>query len=150
MKNLRILAGLAVIVAAVAFALSQAGGCKTAYRSDKQIRVNSTVIKAEVASTSAQQAKGLGGRACIGNNQGMLFVFNRPSNYAFWMKDMRFPIDIIWIDANHKVVAEEIDVQPSTYPDRFVNKDKPAQYVLELKAERARSLKINLGTIINF
>ncbi len=66
------------------------------------------------------------------------------------MKDMKFPIDIAWISPDKKVVGLEIDVEPSTYPDSFVNKDQPAQYVLELKANRSKTLNINLGTPVKF
>lgn len=62
---------------------------------------------------------------------------------------MKFPIDIIWIGTNHKVVALEIDVNPNTYPDKFQNK-APAQYVLEVKANKSRELNITLGSQVNF
>jgi uncharacterized membrane protein (UPF0127 family) len=51
----------------------------------------------ELATTVIQQAKGLSGRTGLGENDGMLFLFNRPAIQSFWMKDMNFPIDIIWI-----------------------------------------------------
>jgi uncharacterized membrane protein (UPF0127 family) len=66
------------------------------------------------------------------------------------MKDMHFPIDIIWIGADYKVAAMEINVSPKTYPDSFVNRDKLAQYVLEIKANRSKSLGIDIGTPVNF
>jgi len=120
------------------------------YRDDKNVTIGKQTIKAEVPRTAAAQAKGLGGRPCILPNQGMLFVFSKAGQYAFWMKDMRFPIDILWINPDHKVVGQEIDVEPNTYPDRFVNKpENPAQYVLELKSERSRELGVNLGTPVS-
>jgi uncharacterized membrane protein (UPF0127 family) len=80
----------------------------------------------------------------------MLFQFSKPGQLWIWMKDMKFPIDIVWIAPNHTVVGIEQDVQPSTYPDKFVNRDRPAQYVLELKANRSKELNINLGTPVSF
>ncbi|HXY18184.1 MAG TPA: DUF192 domain-containing protein, partial [Candidatus Nitrosopolaris sp.] len=69
----------------------------------------------------------------------------------FWMKDMKFPIDMIWISSSHKAVVVEEDVKPSTYPDRFVNPvNHPAQYVLELQAHASTRLGINPGTPIKF
>jgi uncharacterized membrane protein (UPF0127 family) len=62
---------------------------------------------------------------------------------------MKFPIDIIWIGADYKVAAVEIDEKPSTYPDKFVNQ-KPAQYVLEVKANTSKQLKIEIGTPVTF
>lgn len=71
-----------------------------------------------------------------------------------WMKDMKFPIDIIWISPEHKVVAVERDVEPSTYFSKnpfFINdKDHIAQYIIEMKANRSTELGIGLGTPINF
>lgn len=119
------------------------------YRNDKTVTINSTKIKAEVAQDPAEQAKGLSGRPCIENNQAMLFVFERPDQYKFWMKDMKFPIDIVWIDANRVVVGLNIDVSPSTYPDYFTS-EKPSQYVLELQANRSKELGVTLGTPVNF
>ena len=120
-----------------------------AYRNDKTVQVGSTKIQAELAKNSDQQQQGLGNRPCIEKNQGMLFVFNKPRRYPFWMKDMRFPIDIVWIGADHKVVGLDVNLQPSTYPDSF-EAAKPVQYVLELQANRADSLGLVLGTPINF
>jgi uncharacterized membrane protein (UPF0127 family) len=120
------------------------------YRDDKTVAIDTAKIKVEEVKTQTQREKGLSGRPCIEPDRGMLFVFDHPGQYAIWMKDMRFPIDIVWISAGHKTVGLEVNVAPSTYPDRFVNKDQPAQYVLELKANRAKELNIGLGTTINF
>mgnify|MGYP000343629812 CR=1 FL=1 len=80
----------------------------------------------------------------------MLFPFDPPSQPEFWMKDMKFPIDIVWVSTDQKIVGVERDVQPNTYPDSFANKDKPAQYVIELKANRTKELGLNLGQQAKF
>ncbi|MEY4745140.1 MAG: hypothetical protein RL272_1085 [Candidatus Parcubacteria bacterium] len=54
-------------------------------------------VAVTVAATPATQEKGLSGREGLQPDEGMLFIFDRLDTYAFWMKDMRFPIDIIWI-----------------------------------------------------
>lgn len=141
----------AVLVALLTYGPNEAQKPKCGvYRNDKTVSINSANIKVEVVKTAAEAEKGLGGRPCIERDQGMLFVFNKPGRYSFWMKDMRFSIDIVWISPERKVVGLEIDVSPSTYPDRFVNKDNPAQYVLELPANRSKNLGITLGTPVNF
>ena len=156
MKNLQLAAAMAIVVAAVLVASltyqpKEAPGPRCGpYRNDKTVTIDSVKIKAEVVQVPAELEKGLGGRPCIESNQAMLFIFDKPSHYAIWMKDMHFPIDIIWISSDYKVVGLEIDVSPSTYPDRFVNKDNPALYVLELRANRAKELNISLGTPVNF
>jgi uncharacterized membrane protein (UPF0127 family) len=120
------------------------------FKDNKTITIGSQKIAAELATTASAQQLGLGGRACIGQNEGMLFVFSQPSQYSMWMKDMKFPIDIVWIGSNHKTVGVYRGVEPSTYPDTFVNSDGPALYVLELASQRSKSLGITTGTPINF
>lgn len=121
------------------------------YRDDRAVQVNGQTFNTEVPNNQTEFDKGLGDRPCILPNQAMLFPFKQPGQYAFWMKDMKFPIDIIWIGPDHKIVAMEINEQPSTYPDKFVNqKDRPAQYVLETQANRSKELNIGLGTVVYF
>jgi len=156
-----IIAGI-VLVAVVAAALiigpsetknknqvSQAGGVCGVYRHDSQVRINGKTFDVELPRNPDAFAKGLGGRPCITDSEGMLFRFTKPGQYSFWMKDMKFPIDIIWIGADYKVAAVEIDEKPSTYPDKFVNQ-KPAQFVLEVKANTSKQLKIEIGTPVTF
>lgn len=116
----------------------------------KIVTIAGQAINAEVPITPAQKEKGLGGRAGLAPDQGMLFVFEKPGQYFIWMKDMKFPIDILWISSSHTVVGVERDVKPNTYPSKFANKDKPAQYVLELKANRSTELGVTLGTAVDF
>ena len=124
------------------------------YRTDKVVTIASQKFNTEVAATSVQKVAGLGGRPCIESNQAMLFDFGKPSQYAIWMKDMRFPIDIVWINVDHKVVGVESGVEPSTYHSKnpyFINdKNHIAQYVLELKSHRTDELHITIGTPVQF
>ena len=119
------------------------------YRKDGNVVIDGQKIVVEIAKNSTEFAKGLGGRPCILPNQGMFFAFNKPGRYPFWMKDMKFPIDIIWIGTSHKVVYMEINESPSTYPDSFENQTA-AQYVLELKANQSKVLHMVLGTSVSF
>lgn len=154
---------LLLVVAAVAVALAT-GGKKAAkpavasnvrdtacgpYRKDGIVVVGGHDISVEVVKDSAEFDKGLGGRPCIPQNQGMLFAFKKQDRYPIWMKGMKFPIDIVWITADRKVAAIEVDESPSTYPDKFVNK-QPAEYVLELKANRSQELHMQIGSSVQF
>ena len=129
--------------------VSQTPGACGVYRHDSKVKINGKTFDVELPKNPDAFAKGLGGRPCITDSEGMLFRFTKPGQYSFWMKDMKFPIDIIWIGADYKVAAVEIDEKPSTYPDKFVNQ-KPAQYVLEVKANTSRQLKIGIGTLVTF
>lgn len=120
------------------------------FRSDRAVSINSQKIEAEVADSNQTREQGLSGRPCIGRDEGMLFVFDRPSFYYFWMKNMKFPIDIVWISADHRVVGLKTNALPSSYPQKYGNKGNSAQYVLEIAAGRAASLHVSPGTNVNF
>lgn len=120
------------------------------YKNDKVVKISGENLNAEVASTDRERSIGLSGRQCIPNDRAMLFVFNKPDKYKMWMKDMKFAIDIIWVSADNKAVAVERDVKPSTYPDRFVNNEALAKYVLEMRANRSSELGIIIGTPVQF
>ncbi len=80
---------------------------------------------------------------------GMLFIFPELGRQSFWMKDMLFPIDIIWVDADKKVVGIASDVLPETYPETFAPPSE-IKYVLELNSGGAASYGIATGTQLVF
>lgn len=106
-------------------------------------------IDAFVASTPEALSRGLSGVPSLEKNQGMLFVFPIEGRYDFWMKDMNFPIDIVWIDGQNRVVGIIPNLATSTYPNTF-SPPGPIKYVLELNADRADKFGIVVGTIIVF
>ena len=102
-------------------------------------------IQTEVADTSMSRERGLSFRKNMQIGEGMLFIFDTPGKYGFWMKDMNFSLDIIWLDKEGRVVYLEDNVATSTYPGYFINGSQ-AKYVLELNAGSASKLGIYLGT----
>src|SRR3989344_6207881 len=90
-------------------------------------------IKVEIADEAEEQIEGLSGREGLGENEGMLFVFENPGRYSFWMKDMNFPIDIIWLDAGMKVIYIKEDARPEDGEANF-GPDTESKYVLEAPA----------------
>lgn len=105
----------------------------------------SSAISFEVVTSEADQEKGLGGRAYIAPDYGMLFVFPKDAMYGFWMKDMLATIDIIWLSDTGDIVHLEQSVAPSTYPHVF-NPGVPARYVLEMRDGQAAARGWKLGT----
>ena len=93
----------------------------------KYIKIAGQEIKVELAVSDAEKGKGLSGRTGLAPNTGMLFVFEKPGPYAFWMKDMNFPIDIIWLSEDLKVVYIKQNTRPESYPDAFGPADVPTQ-----------------------
>ena len=73
----------------------------------ESLSIGSTTWSVEVASTAVEQACGLSGRSGLGDQEGMLFPFSKPSVQNFWMKDMNFPIDMIWISGDTVVGSVE-------------------------------------------
>jgi uncharacterized membrane protein (UPF0127 family) len=102
-------------------------------------------ISFELATTTAAQELGLGGRADISPNYGMLFVFDKDGEYGFWMKDMRVPLDIIWLSDTGDIVHIERSVSPDSYP-RVFYPGTPARYVLEMRAGQAALRKWEVGS----
>jgi uncharacterized protein len=120
---------------------------------DREITIDGKIIKVEVVSDSAELGRGLSGRKSIGKNQGMLFDFGYPNTYpAFWMKDMNFAIDIIWINDN-KIVGIERDVQPGlNTPDSRLKTYRPPtaiDYVLEVRSGFSDENNISVGDAVD-
>lgn len=97
------------------------------------LKINNANINIELADVAEERARGLSGRSNINESDGMLFVFNEPDFYSFWMRDMIFSIDIIWIDENYKIIDIARNVSPDSFPQKF-QPQKMAKYVLEVGA----------------
>jgi uncharacterized membrane protein (UPF0127 family) len=106
-------------------------------------------IKVDLAITPAQQEQGLSGRQHLGDNQGMLFVFDHSDKYSFWMKDMFFPIDIIWIDENMKVVYIKSGARPELFPETY-EPGRDSKYVFEVSSGFAEKNNLKVGDRVVF
>ncbi len=113
------------------------------------LSVNGNTFFVEKVSSSSDLARGLSGRAAIANNQAMLFDFKRAEKPCIWMKDMKFAIDIVWVDTQKKVVHLQKNVRPETYPAQFCPQGL-ARYVLEVRAGRAEEVGLGLGAAVSF
>lgn len=100
----------------------------------------------EIASTPEARTKGLSGREASTNGEAMLFDFNTTGNYCIWMKDMKFALDIAWIDKDGKVTSLVQNISPDTYPKQYCHQ---GLYVLEVTAGRAQELGIALGIVLD-
>ncbi len=106
-------------------------------------------IEIMIATSSADHEKGLGERDSLGKDSGMLFVFPNAGVFGFWMKGMRFPIDIVWIDANKRVVGVAPGVSVGSYPDVFYPPSN-ILFTLELNSGGAKDSGIATGTKLVF
>jgi uncharacterized protein len=121
----------------------------TKWQETTTIRLGKAIISATVADSDAEREKGLGDKGKIGLNDGMLFVYKREARWGIWMKDMKFPIDIIWLDNTQHVVHITKNVSPHTFPETF-KPDKDALYVLEVPAGTVDQTEIQIGHHADF
>jgi UDP-GlcNAc:undecaprenyl-phosphate GlcNAc-1-phosphate transferase len=105
-----------------------------------KVVVDGAVFVLEAAKTPEEQARGLSNRDSLCGNCGMLFEFSDPGLHSFWMKDMRFSLDVIWLDENNQVVAKYENLPfPSLEP---FGPPVPVVRVLELPAGAATSVRV--------
>ena len=108
-------------------------------------------IIADLAKTEEERTQGLMFRNTLNDDQGMLFVFEEEGLYSFWMKNMNFAIDILWLDRQKRIVHLELNVPPcKKEPCPTYAPDLPAKYVLELKAGSIERRKLKLFDRIDF
>jgi uncharacterized membrane protein (UPF0127 family) len=119
------------------------------------VTIDDASFAVELAVTPQQVAQGLSGRPSLAPGTGMLFIFESEGLHSFWMKDMRFPLDMVWISAEHAVVDITEDVPPPAPGQTTADLPtympaEPAQYVLEINAGEADSADIRIGDVVEF
>jgi uncharacterized membrane protein (UPF0127 family) len=119
-----------------------------------KVIINGFELRVYLAVTNDQQIKGLSVKDHLKENEGMLFVYEQPSRQGFWMKDMKFPIDIIWLDNNGTVVYIKNSLQPCIMTFAFLcptyTPDKDSLYVLETGSGFSKKHGIKIGTHADF
>ncbi len=117
------------------------------------IELGDVKIIVDVADTAALREQGLSGRGGLEENHGMLFLFPVQGRYAFWMKDMRFPIDIVWV-AEGVVVGIDENASPESGVDlnhlKLYIPSVPVDTVIELSSGFAHAHHIALGAVMHF
>jgi uncharacterized membrane protein (UPF0127 family) len=113
-----------------------------------KVTIGTTTFSVEVASTTLARVRGLSGRDGLGEGDGMFFLFSSPGSYGFWMKDMKFPIDIVWIN-NSSVVgfAENAAPEPGKTLWNLIiyNPPGPVDRVLEVNSGDVKKYGIKAG-----
>lgn len=116
------------------------------------ITVNGQSLIADVSATAEQRTRGLTVKDALAENEAMLFVFDKQAKHKFWMKDMKFPIDIIWIGSDKSVIDIENSLKPcnSGFLCSTYEPDGDSLYVLETISGFAQRYGIVKGTIVEF
>lgn len=125
-------------------------GCATGQ--DLWVEVGGERFVVEVADDDAERARGLMFRDAMPEDRGMLFIHEREEPQAYWMKNTRIPLDILYFDAGRRLVSQQRDVPPCSLGDRCppYPSDAPARFVLELNAGEAARLGLADGAEMRF
>ncbi len=119
------------------------------YEKQTVLNLPNKEISLIVVSTSETRTKGLGNLETLSQDSAMLFTFDEPDRYGIWMKDMKFSIDILWLDEKGKIIYIENDISPNTYPKVFTPIEK-SSYVLEANAGFVKKNNLIVGKVLNF
>jgi uncharacterized membrane protein (UPF0127 family) len=106
----------------------------------------------EIADDDAERARGLMFRDAMPAERGMLFIHEREEPQAYWMKNTRIALDILYFDDMRRLVSQQRDVPPCSLGDQCppYPSDAPARYVLELNAGEAARLQLQEGVQLRF
>lgn len=113
----------------------------------QDVFVANNAVEAVIVDTSESRKRGLSGSEGLGPDEGMLFVFQEEGRYPFWMKDMNYPIDIIWIASGGRIVGFWEHAEPESYPRSFAP-DEDALYVLEVVAGYVEAHGLKIGDTV--
>lgn len=111
----------------------------------KTVCAGSACVNAELADTADKRAKGLMFREGLDENSGMYFVFEEEGRHSFWMKNMKFGLDIIWIDGNNRIVGIDKNVLPCKDACEPIIPDAEVKYVLEVNSGFADRNRVKTG-----
>ncbi|HYD90647.1 MAG TPA: DUF192 domain-containing protein, partial [Flavobacterium sp.] len=119
----------------------------------KFVEIAGTRINVKLAATPEERERGLSGSEKLQEDEGLLFVFDEPGEYVFWMKDMNFAIDIIWIleseTGDKRIAYIKKDAKPDSYPETFGD-GVIAKYVLEVNSGFSEKNNLKKGDKIEF
>lgn len=145
MKKIVVLLALFLISAFAAFFYFSYG--QRNFSSFPFVTIDNQKFSVEIADEPGERNRGLGERESICDDCGMIFLFDKPGYYSFWMKDMRFPLDFVWI-AGDKIIDIDKNMPPdysgTLKPETSVNK------VLEVNAGVCERYGIGIGDEVKF
>jgi len=124
--------------------------CVYAGQEKKKISLSGVELIVDVSDTDQSRQKGLMFKPRMDELEGMLFIFENQARYSFWMKNMQFPIDIIWVSEDKKVVYIAEDALPCQGSCPSFSPDKSAKYVLELNSGFVKNHQVKVGDSLFF
>jgi uncharacterized membrane protein (UPF0127 family) len=122
----------------------------TNVRPTTTVRLGSAVFSMRLAATNETRQQGLSGIAHLGAMDGLLMVFQGDDYWGIWMKDMKIPLDIIWLNNEKKVIYIVSDASPSLGTSKTFTPTDTARYVLEVLAGTTKRVPIQVGDNATF
>jgi uncharacterized protein len=125
-------------------------GCGNA--SEHWVELGGQRFQVEVADDDDKRSRGLMFRDSMDIDHGMLFIHDEQMPLAYWMKNTKIPLDILYFDNERKLVSQQRDVPPCSLGNRCppYPSEAPARYVLELNAGQAAKLGLKDGAVLTF
>ncbi|OGD84435.1 hypothetical protein A3B51_03440 [Candidatus Curtissbacteria bacterium RIFCSPLOWO2_01_FULL_41_18] len=168
-KDLAIIGGLFLVVvvllvfgqgfsSASFVGLKPAGQVSSQNKGQTSVAIGSLNVNVKVVISASERKKGLSGDDSLPINSGMLFVFDKSAKWGIWMKNMKFPIDIIWIDDSPAGEKRIVDIAANALPesgkkDAELTVYRPqtdSKYILEINAGLANLNNLKVGDAVNF
>jgi len=115
-----------------------------------RVCIEENCFEVEIAETLVEKSKGLMFREFLGEDKGMLFVYNQEGVYNFWMKNTLIPLDIIWINSDKKIVYIKNGAQPCGEICESLNPQENAKFILEINGGIVGKLNISIGDSVKF
>ncbi|MBM3210375.1 DUF192 domain-containing protein [Candidatus Saccharibacteria bacterium] len=141
MKRLAVVASLVVLGISLYFVWQ----VQKSDMSTVVVRESGVRLPVRLAITEEEISTGLSETRALSRREGMLFVMPESRQWSFWMKDMTYAIDIVWIDASGGIIAIDESVLPDAPPHVQYQPPQPANYVLEVAAGVSREIGIKPG-----
>jgi len=110
------------------------------------VTIKGHVFNVEIAATEEKREQGLSGKQFLPTDSGMLFIFNTPDFYEFWMNGMLFPLDFVWMNGNKIIdLTENVPVPSNRDPIKIIKPKAKADKVLEINAGAINANSIETG-----
>lgn len=114
-----------------------------------EAKIANQTYRLEVADTESEREKGLSERNGMASGTGMLFAFKQNGDWRIWMVQMRFPIDVLWLNENKQIIHIKHNATPAEYPEVY-KAGQQSRYVIELPSGTAKMLNLKEGDTIRF
>jgi len=114
-----------------------------------KLTINNTTIQVEIKDTPKTRKQGLSNRKHLPKDQGVLFIFDQPAQHSFWMKDMLFNLDFIWIKDNKVIdLTENVPAPKNNQPPVSLKPKSPVNKVLEVNAGFIQKHHIKINDLV--